>query len=163
MSITGHKEWIDGVYWSKYITCFSVFGQCDNDLVLFASQRKSHARLLLFLLECNVEQLLHKFLWTDIFPVILFRGGSVCLSWLLEPSLSIKRSPYFVICFDLMWRIPSVCRVIHWYCNTKKMSAVVYIIRPFVFISFYFFLPFGGFVLLYLTGLFYFSLTAFWK
>lgn len=27
VSITGHKEWIDGVYWSKYITCFSVYGQ----------------------------------------------------------------------------------------------------------------------------------------
>lgn len=39
--------------------------------------------------------------------------------------------------------------MIHWYCNTKKkMSAVVYIIRPSVFISFYvlFFLPIGGYV-----------------
>lgn len=38
-----------------------------------------------------------------------------------------------------MWRIPWVCQVIHWYCNTKMMSAVVYIIRPSVIISFYFF------------------------
>lgn len=28
---------------------------------------------------------------TDVSPVILFRGGSVCLSWLLETSLSIKK------------------------------------------------------------------------
>ena len=122
----------------------------DNNLVLFASQRKSHARLSLFLLECNVEQLLHKLLWTDIPPplyftvllVCFFRGGSVCLSWLLEPSLSIKKDrPYFLLfVLDFMWRIPWVCRVIHWYCNTKKMSAVVYIIRPSVFISFYLFL-----------------------
>lgn len=52
---------------------------CDN-LVLFASQRKKHARLLLFLLECNVEQLLHKFLWTDVFPPLFFyfSGEALC-------------------------------------------------------------------------------------
>lgn len=65
-----------------------------------------------------------------------FRGGSVCLSWLLEPSLSIKRTSLF--CYLFWWK-PWVCQVIHWYCNTKMMSAVVYIIRPSVVISFYFF------------------------
>lgn len=39
---------------------------CDH-LVLFLPLRENHnARLLLFLLECNVEQLLHKFLWSDV-------------------------------------------------------------------------------------------------
>ena len=81
-------------------------------------------------------------LYFTVLLVCFFRGGSVCLSWLLEPSLSIKKDrPYFLLfVLDFMWRIPWVCRVIHWYCNTKKMSAVVYIIRPSVFISFYLFL-----------------------
>lgn len=169
VSITGHKEWLDGVSWSKYITCFSVLDSCDNNFVLFASQRKSHARLLLFLLECIVEQLLHKFLWNDVSPILLFfffsRGGSVCLSWLLEPSLSIKRKKILILLFVLTLS-GEYHESVKWFIGTatpKKMSAVVYIIRPFVFISFYFFLPFGRFVLLYLTGLFYFSLTAFWK
>lgn len=45
-----------------------------------------------------------------------------------------------------------ICRVIRWYCNTKNICAVVYIIRPSVFISFYFcFFPLGD--LFYCTWL----------
>lgn len=95
--------------WCLLIRVHKVF-QCflDNSLVLFASQRKSHARLLLFLLECIVEQLLHKFLWLMPPPpppllfvwFDFFWGGSVCLSWLLEPSLPIKgKNPYCVVLF----------------------------------------------------------------
>lgn len=49
-----------------------------------ASQRKSHARLLLFSLECNVEQLLHKFLmFSPPTPRLLFEwigppGEALC-------------------------------------------------------------------------------------
>lgn len=41
-----------------------------------------------------------QFSLTDVPPLI--RGGSVCLSWLLEPSLSVKVNPYFLIGSDLM-------------------------------------------------------------
>lgn len=126
-------------------------------------REKSHARLLLFLLECIVEQLLHKFLWTDVFPVILFRGGSVCLSWLLEPSLSIKEKPLF--CY-LFWSyvkntmsLSSDSLVLQ---HQKDVCCCIYH-QAFCLYQLFFFLPFGGFVLLYLTGLSYFSLTAFWK
>lgn len=76
---TGHIEWINGVYWSKFSV--SVFMDICDNLVLFASQRKSHARLLVFLLECNVEQLLHNFLWTDVLPpqlFFIFPGEALC-------------------------------------------------------------------------------------
>lgn len=73
----------------------------------------------------------------------------MCLSWLLEPSLSIKRKQKHILLFVL---ICLICRVICWYCNTKNMCAVVYIIRPSVFISFYFcFFPLGD--LFYCTWL----------
>lgn len=120
----------------KVHNLFLCFGQLwRKTLSCLPLREKSHARLLLFLLECIVEQLLHKFLWLMFPPLFVLRGGSVCLSWLLETSLSIKWILICIICFDNMWRIPWV---IHWYCNTKKMSAVVYIIRPSVYISFYF-------------------------
>lgn len=55
--------------------------------VSFRCPRES--RLLLFLLECNVEHQLHKVLWFMI-PYCFIQRGSLCLSWFLEPSLSIK-------------------------------------------------------------------------
>lgn len=77
---------------------------------------------------------------TDVSPsfwffLLFFRGGSVCLSWLLEPSLSIEIKSLFCCLF---WTYVKNT-MSHWYCNTKMMSAVVYIIRPSVIISFYFF------------------------
>lgn len=104
---------------------------------LFVSQRKT--RLLLFLLECIVEQLLHKFLWRMFIPRFCFisiQRGSTCLSWLLEPPLSISRKLFFSFLFLFpLW----VYRVVHRHSNVK-MSAVVYT-TPFVFnllLSFFF-------------------------
>lgn len=125
---------------------------CD-DLVLFASQRKSHARLSLFLLECNVEQLLHKILWPDVSPLLFlllllfsgfffYRGGSVCLSWLLEPSLSIKRKPIFCCLFWSVWSV-------EWFAGTAtpKRCVLLYINhQAFCLYQLFLFVPFlwGG-------------------
>lgn len=113
-----------------------------DNLVLFASQRKSHARLLLFLLECNVEQLLHKFLWTDVSPPVIFfifnffpRGGSVCLSWLLEPSLSIKRKTIFCYLFWSVWFVkwfagtatPKRCVLLYISSGLLSLSALIFV------------------------------------
>lgn len=144
----------------------------DNNLVLFASQRKSHARLSLFLLECNVEQLLHKLLWTDVpppryFTVLLVRffwGGSVCLSWLLEPSLSIKKGrSYFC---SLFWiSCEEYHEFVEWFTGTAtpKRCLLLYISSGLLSLSAFicFCFPFGGSVLLYLTGLFYFFSDCF--
>lgn len=144
----------------------------DNNLVLFASQRKSHARLSLFLLECNVEQLLHKLLWTDVPPpryftvllVCFFWGGSVCLSWLLEPSLSIKKGrSYFC---SLFWiSCEEYHEFVEWFTGTAtpKRCLLLYISSGLLSLSAFicFCFPFGGSVLLYLTGLFYFFSDCF--
>lgn len=99
------NNWAQRVNWwcllIKIHNLFQCFWTAVTTTVSYLPQRKSHARLLLYLLECNVEQLLHKFLWTDVSPIIFFRGGSVCLSWLLEPSLSIKRKK-LILLFDLI-------------------------------------------------------------
>lgn len=166
---SGHSR-NDGVYWSKYIICLSVNGQLWQPRPVCLSEKKikmpdcccSCWNVMLSNCCTNFSESTFPPLIDFVFNFILFvfpRGGSVCLSWLLEPSQSTKRKTIFCYLFCL------ICRVIRWYCNTKKMCAVVYIIRPSVFISFYFsvFPSVGGIVLLYLTGWFYFSLTAFWK
>lgn len=38
---TGYKEWINGVYWSKYITCFSVYGQLWQPCPICLSEKKT--------------------------------------------------------------------------------------------------------------------------
>lgn len=121
----------------------------DNNLVLFASQRKSHARLSLFLLECNV---------------CFFWGGSVCLSWLLEPSLSIKKGrSYFC---SLFWiSCEEYHEFVEWFTGTAtpKRCLLLYISSGLLSLSAFicFCFPFGGSVLLYLTGLFYFFSDCF--
>lgn len=144
VSIIGHKEWINGVYWSKYITCFSVLDRCDHKLVLYASQRKISCQIVVVLAGMYCWATVAQISLNWCFPCC-FSGEALCLSWLLDPSLSVKRNPYFIILFWL-FTLCEECHesvwVIQWYRNTKKMSAVVYIM-PSVFISFYF-LPFWG-------------------
>lgn len=134
----------------KYIVSFSVWNSFDSTPVLFASQRKSNATLLLFLLECIVEQLLHKFLTTDVFTQLFFtfcsRGGSVCLSWLLEPSLSIKIivSLFLFLPFvKTTTNLPLDPLVLQ---HQKDVCCCVHIYhhQAFCLLSLLFFLPFSG-------------------
>lgn len=124
---------------------------------------------MLFLLECNVEQMLHKNLWTDLllffFPshsVFYFsflflssRGGSVCLSWLLEPSLSILREKQtdnfrLFVCRFFLIRSSDSPLLQH-----QKKRVLLYISSGLLSLSVCTFLFFPtGEVLLYLTGWF---------
>lgn len=95
MSVIGHKEWIDGVYWSKYTTCFSVFGQQPCPVCL---SEKITCQIVVVLAGMYCWATVAQISLTDVSPIVFFlllllsfRGGSVCLSWLLEPSLSIKK------------------------------------------------------------------------
>lgn len=96
--------------------------------------------------------------------VCFFWGGSVCLSWLLEPSLSIKKGrSYFC---SLFWiSCEEYHEFVEWFTGTAtpKRCLLLYISSGLLSLSAFicFCFPFGGSVLLYLTGLFYFFSDCF--
>lgn len=89
-------------------------------------------------------------------------GGSVCLSWLLEPSLSNSKGTHILpFVLSRLWK---------WFAGTAtpKRCVLLYISYIFLhcfffFFFFYFILFWGDLFLLCLTGWSRFSLTAFWK
>lgn len=101
--------------------------------------REYHDRLLFSLLECIVEQLLHKLLWTQRFPKFLgkrqsflkIQGETLCLSYLsiLLPGGLLKPSVHLWTfnCYGRFYFPQKVKEehqelvdVIWWICNTKK-------------------------------------------
>lgn len=86
-----------------------------------------------------------------IFPFT--RGGSVCLSWLLEPSLSIKKREkhtHTFICY-LFWPVWSV----EWFASTAtpKRRVLLYISSGLLSLSVFMFVSLWRGILLYLTWL----------
>lgn len=151
MSIIGHKEWINGVYWSKYITCFSVFGQQPCPVCL---SEKITCQIVVVLAGMYCWATVAQISLTDVSPLVFvfififlfFRGGSVCLSWLLEPSLPIKgKALILLFCFDMMWRYHES---VMWFIGTAtpKRCLLLYISSGLLSLSafmFYFFFPLG--------------------
>lgn len=98
-------EWFGGVFWSKYITCFSVFGQLWQQLCPVCLSEKISCQIVVVLagMYCwaTVAQKFSELMFSPLFfyfiLFLFFRGGSVCLSWLLGPSLLIKRKKLILL------------------------------------------------------------------
>lgn len=98
-----------------------------------------------------------------LFVLFFPRGGSVCLSWRLEPSVYWKIQHILLFVLTCL-----ICGVICWYCNTKKKKKdvcfCIYHHQACCLYQLLFsFHSIGGFILSYLTCWFCFFLTAFWK
>lgn len=167
MSITGHKELNWWCLLIKVHNLFQCFWTAVTTTLSYLPLRENHTpdcccscwNVMLSNCCTNFSELTFP-------PFFCFRGGSVCLSWLLEPSLSIKRKKNLILLFVLI-SCEEYHEFVEWFTGTAtpKRCLLLYISSGLLSLSafFFFLLPFGGLVLLYLTGLFYFSLTAFWK
>lgn len=129
---------------------------------------KSHSRLLLFLLECNVEQMLHKNLFLHIldffflFIYFFLFAGRLCVPQLTFRTFSVyyKRKTnkdnfrlltchLFLICLILLSDSPLL--------QHQKRCVLLYISSGLLSLSVCMFVFFPtGEILLYLTGWFYF-------
>lgn len=78
---------------------------------------RENARLLLFVLECIVEQLLHKLLTCPIFLFLRFvLGEALCALADFRTFSVFKKNMCFLFILTLSEELP----LIRWYCNTKK-------------------------------------------